>query len=299
MKTWKDRIVNMEVSPPGGAWENINERLDTDEQEWAGRVRNTSVTPPAAAWDNITEKLGAGSYEWASRVREMNVAPPAAAWDNIENTLHPVKVIPVYRQYVRYAVAAVAIGTVATLTFFLLQKNEPKKEIAQVPATNTQVVKSDDAVTVKEEDAARSVTAIAATDNNTDAVPVEVSSNTGTQNIQPRPVNSSLLAKNINRRSVPLQTSLRNDLVSNDQYTVVTNFNGSTVKVSNKLCSAIQYLDNNHGCDESYIDKFLRESDSWKITFKLWRDKMLNAASIPSADNFLDIVDLAKTISEE
>jgi hypothetical protein len=132
MSTAKDKLYNIEVTPPGHCWEKIAAKLDE----------------PVLA-SGIAEKLLAAE-----------IVPPASVWEKIEGSLDENKAIrkrPGLVPILRYAAAAVVIGLIAFGIFYIqgnktnsgsLAKNEPK-QITQPIAPVAPVV--EDKVTTTDE----------------------------------------------------------------------------------------------------------------------------------------------------
>jgi hypothetical protein len=79
-----------------------------------------------------------------------------------------------------------------------------------------------------------------------------------------------------------------------DNYIIVTSPNGEQTKISRKFLKMLTVL--NGGTTNYYMNS---ESFQWKMRFEEWRSKLLQQASyIPTANNFLDIMDLKEMLQE-
>lgn len=260
---WRDRINKMETAPPPGAWENIADRLEADRYKFKDKVYEQEATPPAEIWQRITNEL-----------------------DGQKDT----RVVPISKYYSWIAAAAVFVIVAGSLVFI----NK------QTPASSQ--VASNDAGTKKQE-------AIPATDNQSSIVnsasdPDLTVNNTNPSDNEPARelVNSSpsnlsrIVRRNVSVSNADrsVRTIAQTSIAGNDHYITVCGPQNEPVKVSPKFQPVLGYL-NNH----SYVDDILDGCEDWKQKVCEWRDKMLNAPVIPSGDNFLDIIDFAKTISDD
>ena len=79
-----------------------------------------------------------------------------------------------------------------------------------------------------------------------------------------------------------------------ENYIIVTSPNGEQTKISRKFLKMLCMM--NGGIDYNYMNA---ENYQWKMRFEEWRSKLLQQASyIPTANNFLDIVDLKELLQE-
>ena len=88
-------------------------------------------------------------------------------------------------------------------------------------------------------------------------------------------------------------------LTTNSNYIMVTGPNGQQTRISAKFASVIRYLNSNTADTEEYLDKVIKESDTWKKRFQEWRSKISQSSFIPSSANFLDIIEFKNLIEEQ
>jgi hypothetical protein len=259
---WRDRISKMETAPPPGAWENIAERLETDQYKFRDKIYHQEATAPADIWQRITNEL-----------------------DGMQDIK---KVVPISKYYSWIAVAAVFVIVAGSLVF--INKQTPAS--SRVASNNT-VTKKQAAIPTTDNQPAPVISPstpdlTASNTNNNEPARTIVSNNTS--NV------SRILHRNI--VTTALNTVNRNMAesmaVNGNHYITVCGPQNQPVKVSAKFQPVLGYL-NNH----SYVDDILNGCEEWKQKVCEWRDKMLNAPVISSGDNFLDIIDFAKTISDD
>lgn len=86
-----------------------------------------------------------------------------------------------------------------------------------------------------------------------------------------------------------------------DNYISVTGPNGQQTKISSKFVNVLLYMNNDSNIEqfEGYFSKTFLESLVWKSKFQDWRNKILQTSLIPSADNFMDILELKDLIVKD
>lgn len=81
---------------------------------------------------------------------------------------------------------------------------------------------------------------------------------------------------------------------ADDNYIIVTSPNGEQTKINRKFLKMLTVL--NAGATNYYMNP---ESFQWKMRFEEWRSKLLQQNPyIPTANNFLDIMDLKEMLQE-
>jgi hypothetical protein len=104
-------------------------------------------------------------------------------------------------------------------------------------------------------------------------------------------------AVNSSAASAFQRASLRGDVPGNcplivdaDRYLNFMNPDGSLVRISKKLADAVGCYYNNGTSDEY---KQCQEQ------MKRWRDKITQSSSAPSTDNFMDVLDIIKSVQDK
>lgn len=86
-------------------------------------------------------------------------------------------------------------------------------------------------------------------------------------------------------------------LSTNSNYLTVMGPNGQLTRISAKFGSVIRYL-NEPGDTEEYLDRVIRESDTWKKRFQEWRSKIIQSSYVPAASNFFDIAAFGELVGD-
>jgi hypothetical protein len=271
------RLNNYSIPPPEGAWPAIAAELDKE----------------SAAQDRIVQKLQAAALE-----------PPPGVWEKIAGTLHgtaDAKVIPIKKRWTRMAVAAIATGIIvlAGLSYFML--NGTSEQASVTPETN------------RTPNATNNVPQPA---DNVTTDPVVVYDNATTSNFlpvrtRPRmvPNNPVRYARVQTRDLAALEAALGGGVIDEPvatqprtrippaQYLTIAAPNGQPARISAKLTDGLNYIFNNESTET--MDQALR-SIAWRIRFSNWSNKLLSSTGfIPTASNFMDIVELEELLKEQ
>ncbi|MGJ7032195.1 hypothetical protein [Niabella hirudinis] len=128
------KLYNHQVTPPVAAWNHIAAELEEWQalKSWARPLQALEAEPPAAAWNHIFEHLeGEQAFApIAEKLRGLEAPPPPLAWDKIETELHATrsasKLHPVKKSvfnWSKYAVAACIAGLLGFSIFHLVEKS--------------------------------------------------------------------------------------------------------------------------------------------------------------------------------
>jgi hypothetical protein len=288
----KNRMQQFEVMPPPDAWKNISARLDDDSryEGLSARMNGYEVAPPAGAWDNIAANITV----------------------NNTRSITPIAGRKINFSFLKIAAAAAVAGIIISLWLWTKQSPEipvavtgrkslsPTAPVtanssASAPAQETPVM----AVPRKYDREAVSETPQqqASLPENNDADNDRVLQYAA---VTPVP---GYREYPIIIRSGPVKDGngavIRNvDLLTSDgNYMIVSGPNGQMTRISSKFASVIRYLNDDSSVEE-YLDKVIRESDTWKKRFSEWRKKIGESPFIPSSANFLDIVEFKDLIEK-
>lgn len=276
------RLYNHSITPPDGAWPAIAAELDKDLQErLAHKLQAAALEPPPAVWENI-----AGALYGTEEAHSPGRAP----------------VVSIKRRWTRLAVAAMAIGIIvlAGLSYFLL--NQGGGQASVTPETR----------------APRATDNVPAPQDNVANDPVVVYDNAVTSNFLPivsrrRRViadNRVRYAKVETTDLSALEARLSGDVLHEQpvatqpgtrippaQYITIAAPNGQPARVSAKLTDGLSYVFNNEST--TTMDLALR-SIAWRMRFSNWSNKLLQSTGfIPTASNFMDIVELEELLKEQ
>ena len=325
--TLEKKLHHFEETPPSSAWEAIAARLDDDKQyaSIATKINTFEAMPPRSSWDNIAATLNdSNQYNTvATKFKNFEAVPPPLAWNNIaealtENKEEATPVINIRKIIYRLAAAAIFTGVIIG-GFILVNKNtktdfvKNNKENKPAEAASKEKHESIAPVnpsTAKTADVASLHQPIQDTKEKSHALIASIAENGGDIVLKHAVVNDLLTyqEKPIVIHSSPILDREGNliadmDVLTTSNYIVIMGPNGQTTRISAKFASVIRYLDNNtrddHAGSEEYLDRVIKESDTWKKRFQEWRSKISQSSFIPSASNFLDIVEFKELIEEK
>jgi hypothetical protein len=305
----KRKLHDYEVTPSQRMWDKIAAVLDEEmNAEFPQKLYDTEVTPPARTWNKIAASLETGNQvEYPAKLYNLEIAPPAVTWEKIsavldkENSLPQIsskrKTVP----FVRYAVAASIIGVVAFGALKLLNQKSANRAVAiktDIPQNTSPIIIQPDS---QKNSSAQTVPAPS---NNlpkegtvlvkTNVVSKRKSSaqQTGymTQlaDVSTGVTNSSALNFQ--------QASLRGEIPGNcplisdvDRYLMFMNPDGYLIRMSKKLAEAL-------GC--FYTNGNSEEYKQCQEQIKKWRDKIAQSPATSSPGNFMDILDIIKSLQD-
>ena len=327
----RHKLIDFAVAPPATAWESIAERLDDDRKYTvvASKMDGFEAPPPASTWEAISTRLGDdGQYTIvAAKMNNFETAPPALLWDKIAASLSepgtPVAaetapVIQLRKILYRALAAAVIISVIVGGWMMLSNKSSVHTEIVK----NNQAVTPAPSANLQEKTTVSPATATDADDTNVISIPTEAVA-ARQQNDRHHEANITyaeddrVLKYAVVERlpafhegpivisSAPIVDAngvvIRDMdvLTTNSNYIMVTGPNGQQARISAKFASVIRYLNGSTDDTEEYLDKVIKESDTWKKRFHEWRSKISQSSFIPSSANFLDIIEFKNLIEEQ
>jgi len=322
------KMNSFEATPPQSSWNTIASRLNDDLQYagFAAKMNNFEEMPPQTTWNEIANRLD-DDKQYAMVAAKMNnfdSPPPAEIWNNIAASLQEkeIKLVPagnVRTIIYRLAAAAILIGLFAGI-WLLMNKNTVKVDLVKNKTTvvpgNSAIRKDDKEITTpNNSDPSKEEVVVA--DQNAEHI-----AQANAKNNRPSGINAfgenqytvlkhavvdGLLAyqeKPIIISSPPILDREGNvirdmDILTTSNYIMVTGPNGQSTRISSKFASVIRYLNGDSDDQEEYIDKVIKESDTWKKRFREWRNKISQSSFIPSSANFLDIIEFKELIEEK
>jgi hypothetical protein len=294
----KNRMLEHEVTPPAGSWQGIAARLEEE-------FNQTEI--------HISQKLS--SYE---------ASVPAMLWPIISEKLREDHAPPVTGRVVsfnlRRIAAAVVILTICGSVFYYFNRSADHQNVAKIPSSQQRTEKDPPLPPVEQ-------TMIAAVPKVADrsgfvsrpkrknrphsvAVAQQASYQPTMHETDINYADVNIKDNTITKSSISIPTEpirdeagniiMDENLVSSEDinYVTVTGPNGAQTKISKKFLHALSYM--NAGSEnEDYVGILLQEGPLWRWLFQEWRNKLLNQPSfIPSATNFLDILELKEMLHE-
>jgi len=298
----KRKLYNYEVDPPEIVWDRIVIALDEEiSAEFPEKLYQLEVTPPANAWSKIEEGLQESAKEqYPAKLYNIQVTPPAATWSRISTLLDeenvPSKTFSRGRiiPFVRYAAAAAIVGLIAFGAFRLLNQKTGAGPVATkevLPAKDSGVNQHGAQQLVQPVDNLPKEPALARTESKSKRKNLPEPATYMTQM-------AATLSKANGTGSASdfRHASLTGDIPGNcsqisdaDPYLMFMNPDGYLIRISKKLAEALGCIYTNGNSDE-----YNRCQDQ----IKKWRDKIAQSPATSSPDNFMDILNVIKSVQE-
>jgi len=301
----KRKLYNYEAEPPEVIWRQIDAALDQEiNAEFPQKLYALAETPPATAWNRIGQQLEKDDQDlYPSRLYNLEVAPRSEIWNNILPFINKEKaplqiaskgrIIP----FIRYAVAACVIGLVAFGAFKLMNQKTGGGPVA----TKTVLPQKDSSTPVNQGSIQESTPAPS---NN---LPKENPVFAQTE-IKPRKkylpeptymtqvAIASPTATGSKAISDFRRVSLSGDIPGNcsqiseaDPYLMFVNPDGYLIRISKKLAETL-------GC--IYTNGNSAEYNRCQDQIKKWRDKIAQSPATSSPDNFMDVLNVIRSVQE-
>ena len=284
--------------------------------------------PPPEAWNNINLLLNAGSVSADVAIQQklyaIEMTAPASAWEIISAGIASpaaekrTPVIPVFYKRLSVAVmaiAAIGLGVLYFINGFPKMNTSPqmaRQDMASLPSQDTESRQALLKPVELELEPAIVFTPKKIPLASNRLINKTIPARNTVAKHQPPPnenisyavipaIQSANMAEAGSVQAPPIRDKNGNiimdlSLVSapNSKHIVVTGPNGEQTRLSNKFLHCISYLNGNNPGDAS------SESKEWKTRFQEWREQLLReAAFIPSATNFFDILELKDMIQEK
>jgi hypothetical protein len=299
----KRKLYNYEADPPGSVWNRIATALDQEvNAEFPQKLFALEETPPSEIWERIEEGLDKDNKEqYPAKLYNVEVTPPPQAWNKILTRLDEEKTLPQISSrtrvmsFVRYAAAACIIGLLAFGAFKLLNQKTANGPVAvkpilpQKPALNQNPIQQRTPALTNNLPKERPVFAQAETKPRKKILPEAATYMT-------QMATTSAAATGSRSISDFQQVSLKGDIPGNcsqisdaDPYIMFVNPDGYLIRISKKLAETL-------GCvyTNGNSDNYNRCQDQ----IKKWRDKIAQSPATSSPDNFMDILNVIKSVQE-
>ena len=302
----KRKLHNYEAEPPEVVWNRIVTDLDQQiNAEFPQKLYDLEQTPRSELWDRIEQGLEKdGKEQYPEKLYNIEVAPPPQAWNKILMLLDEEKSLPGTSKkgkivsFVRYAAAACIIGVIAFGAFKLLNQTTGNKPVA----IKTVAPQKDSSPTLNQNPTQQPTPSLSnnlpkessslaqiETKHRKKTLPEAATYMTQMAAIFPAAAGS----KSVSDFS---QISLKGDIPGNcslisdaDPYLMFVNPDGYLIRISKKLAETL-------GC--IYTNGNSNEYNRCQDQIKKWRDKIAQSPATSSPDNFMDILNVIKTIQE-
>ena len=296
------KLLQYEMPPPTGTWENIARRLDNE-------------------FDSYDSKI-------SENIHEAVLEAPPLAWRNIAAVLdekkEPAKIIPLFARN-RMAAAAVVIGVLIIGAWFFRQSiftNNNSVGTASIKDAFTDNKTNNDEI-VKTDELSSSVAQIIPRKVRVkpslpiaEQVAMLTSKLFETEELmnfsEPRNI---IATQNFHVVDATGQAFITAPLIRDASGKIIMDFslittgagnyfnvtgpNGEQTRISSKFANFLAYLNNSSNEKEEYLDFLFRRNTAWKKTFEDWRIKILQQASFaPSGFTFFDILELKDLIKD-
>ena len=304
----KRRLYDYEANPPETLWNRIVVSLDDEiNSEFPQKLYGTTVSPPPDSWNKIAKELETGPEEYPSKLFNLEIAPPPSAWRKISTALNEEKnVHQIPRRRIallaKYAGAACLLGITVFGGYRILKRkttnqglaNEtvaPQKKPPNIIPPDTQKNSSLNKATVLNDSLPTEATVTALASG--EAIPQKYSA----QQVKSTPqiVNLSSIDNSITKPEFQ-QVSLHEEIPGNcslisdtDPYSLFMNPDGYLIRISKKLAQAL-------GC--VYTREDSEKSQQCEDQIQKWRDKIAQSPATSSPDNFMDILNIIRSVQE-
>lgn len=287
---WQHKILQFDIPPPEEVWTKIADQLDEEYHQEdiliSQKMHDFEIIPPAFILDRVLEGV----------VPVQSQKSPASVFS------FPLK---------RVAIAAVAVGLIViTLIYFVRPgsttgtENSTANIIPPTPGSSSIAPSETDKENNAEPNAPSDPEMASLNRPSKKTGQLNNNITRKDRNVKYVSLNPVLAANAISPISVsapPIYDGNGNiimdeNLVSapDENYIIVTSPNGEQTKISRKFLKMLCVM--NGGTDNNYMNA---ENFEWKLRFEEWRSKLLQQASyIPTANNFLDIMDLKELLQE-
>ena len=300
------KLLQYEMPPPTGTWENIARRLDHE-------------------FDSYDTKI-------SENLNEAVLEPPVLAWQNISAALdenkEPAKIIPLFTRK-RMVAAAVVIGLLMIGAWIFrgsiftdnngvgIASIKQAFPITANKSNNEEIIKTDELSSSIAQLVPRRVR-VKPSLPITESVAILTSKLFETEELmnysdysEPRIISTQNIHVVDARGEAFIKAPLIRDangkiimdfsLISTESgnYFNVTGPNGEQTRISSKFANFLAYLNNSSNEKVEYLDFLLGRNSSWKVRFEEWRIKILQQASFaPSGFTFFDILELKDLIKD-
>lgn len=287
-----NKIYDIEVTPPAGAWNNIARELDNldEQQRLSKRLTELEVSPPAMAWGAIADQLDITQQEekLAEKLYNIEAPVPPMAWDAITRELDDQKALEIIEK----KLSNIQVNPPSSAWVHIIKELDgKKKEPALVVPMNHGWLKYAAAACFI------AIVSISAffilSDGSSDKVYVagDGGKSNGTPNIknvlQPNTPQQANAGNRQQQALAGIRTRLGNAYSASNErnsdlqnrYIILMTQDGNIVRMSKKVSNMADCIaGEDHSCDDQ-ISK--------------WQKEMASSNAASSPDNLLDLLDMA------
>jgi hypothetical protein len=300
------KLLQFELPPPEGTWENISRRLDAEfdvsETKASQKIYEANLEAPSFAWQNIMEELDTTE----SRPEKSSKVVPLFSLRRLAIAAVITGLLMLGGWFVKQSGRSVGVATAITEATPAQPGDDAKKNANDL--IDTQDLSSAVAQLVPR----KTVTSeIRQNVQLTAAYEIESVETTDIEVPEPRTIikqnphvidateDALVAAPSIRDAKGKLIMDMSLLISQSGNYITVTGPNGEQTRISSKFARFLSYLNSSNNDKEDYLDFLIRRNYSWKYKFEEWRTKILQHASFaPSGSNFFDILELKDLIEE-
>jgi hypothetical protein len=300
----KKKLYDYEVKPPDGLWNKISGVLDDENVHLAQKLYDAEFAPQAEIWGKISTELDIAEIEnYPARLYRFEANPPSYGWQKVSDALEETnsihEVIPKRKisLFIRYAAAACLVGIIAfcTLKFInyqthghlisdkaVVHKNSLPVHVPQQPGETLPAVHNN----LPEEG-----TLLAQANGPVKSIAQRI------RFVKPQVSGETITDDNSSLACDFEQASLNGDIPGNcpvvsdaDRYSTYVNPDGYLIRISKKLGETL-------GCN--YTHENTEKNDPCESQIKKWSDKISQTPNAPGPDNFMNIVNIIRSVQDE
>lgn len=292
----KKKLYDYEAIPPVAAWNEIAVALDEQTNpELTKKLYDLAAAPVNNVWNKIAGELEADQEKYSRKLYHLETNPPEKTWKKIstildeEAALHRIPSTRRIISIVKYAAAACLVGVIAFGGYKILNQK------TTIPAVATKTVLPQKNLSNDQKSFVETKPALS---NN---LPKEGKFTQPTiarkNNLPVRLIQMTepSFAVNATPADAFQQVSLAGNIpgsypvVSDNDYLAFLNPDGYLVRISKKLAQTL-------GC--IYPDRNSEQYIHCQEQLKKWGDKIAQSPVSSSPDNFIDILDIIRSVNE-
>jgi hypothetical protein len=300
----QNKMYDFEVPPPVKVWEKIAAELEDSElsKQFPSRLYNIQIVPAAQVWQSIATKLDESAFvnDFANKLSGISIAPPLTAWNKIKPMLDAEHetTIPEHRRLsplLKYAAAAAIIGFLAWGGVQLFNNKSGDITVAKQETTQPNINTETSTINNIDENIAVSDIAASMEEAKNDAA-LEASKKTYakldiavTRSKIKNATDFFFVADTYEptgTRGLDFEPEETSAIDISKRYILLLTPDGNIIRMSKKLRELVCCVSGEEQ-DKDCVDQM-----------KKWREKIANPSATHSSSNFIDILDIVKSMRD-
>src|SRR5688572_28590692 len=276
MSELKQRLYEMEVSPPKEVWDGLASALDEINADvpLSQKLQAVETPPLPGTWEKIQSALDTTPIQKnKSIVVPLRKMAYAAVFLGL-----------IFLSYLLFfnKKTEATDGIVTSETNLKTEDNLPENNSTAKSDTenNSNPETGDPGIRVKQEPAFTNISTIS-------GLPASKRSRTKAPVLLSSSGKEIALTEELKEKIFKEQIDDLSMIASNDRYMVMVNADGRMVKLPVRFSNLAPYLQDK-STEQDYLDILFEESTYWKEKFREWRQKLAQSSVSPSVDNFFD-----------